>query len=75
MKLNEFAVDFTRALFAQFPWMREYARVDDNPQVQQGTLLVEFSPSPLCEDCLFWISTIYDEVTIGFGRYYHDHFR
>ena len=71
--LNSYSKRFAEALFTELPQFRENARRDDRPQVDDGSLIVEYRPPPEREESLFWLSTYGEEITIGFGEF-HDHF-
>lgn len=71
--LNEFSASFAQVLFEAFPALEAFGTIDPHAEAVSGSLLVEFSPPPAREDCLFWVSTDCEEITVGFGLF-HTHF-
>jgi hypothetical protein len=71
--LNEFSAQFAESLFGSFPWMRPHARVKGFDGADAGVLVVEVTPAPIRPDCTLWVSTLADEVSVGFGMF-HAHF-
>jgi hypothetical protein len=65
--LDDHARTFADVLFAAVPELRTHARADE------GVLRIELEPGTARQDCLFWIDTDNEEVTVGFGMY-HMHF-
>lgn len=65
--LDAFAQSFAAALFAAAPELRAHARAQD------GALEIGLAPGPARTDAGFWISTVDQEVTVGFGMF-HMHF-
>ena len=66
--LNEYSVDFARALFAEHPWLQAHARI-----VEENALSIEFCPPHVPKECPLWISTEDEEVSIGFGCWHAHH--
>jgi len=46
----------------------------DHARVEHGHLQVRLEPGSKREDCNFWISTDDEEITVGFGIMFHEHF-
>ena len=71
--LSDFSLSFFRELIRRIPWLESRSVIDPHPEVDEGSLLIDFSPPPIREHSQFWVSTNEGEVTVGFGMF-HMHF-
>jgi hypothetical protein len=71
--LNAFSKRLADALFESIPSLEAHARVDLNPRVEPGSLLIALVPNPAAPNREFWVSTDGSEVTIGLSEF-HTHF-
>ncbi len=70
--LNPYSQDAAQVLFAAFPNLKAYARVDDLEEVTPGSLLIEIPPdNPHTSDNLV-ITTDDDEISY-YWDLWHDH--
>lgn len=72
--LNDFSRRFASVLFAAHPEWTEFASIDINEGIDEGSLLVEVHPArPRDIKQPLHISTESEEITVGFDIY-HTHF-
>ncbi len=71
--LSDFSLSFYRELIRRILSLEPQPVIDPHPEVDESSLLIEFSPPPIREHCQFWVSTNEEEVTVGFGLF-HMHF-
>jgi hypothetical protein len=72
--LNDFSRRFAEALFRAIPSLEPHGSVDSSPDVEPGALIVELAPNPHDPNRTFYVSTDNGEVTVGFGKFFHQHF-
>ncbi|MZP31444.1 hypothetical protein GTO91_17265 [Heliobacterium undosum] len=71
MELNEFSKVFADKLLAKFPELKPYIQI--TPYTDRDEAYLEVSiPSPHDEDTVLFISTIDEEITVGFD-WWHTH--
>lgn len=66
-RLDDFSRAFAAPLFAEFPELIPRARVEN------GVLEMDFHPGEYREDVRAFLSTDYQEITLGLGKW-HTHF-
>ena len=65
--LDGFSRSFAEALLREFPELEQHARVED------GVLIIRFTPGAARKECVFHLDTGDGEITVGLGMY-HEHF-